>query len=130
MKVNKIGLAWIAVTDVARMTDFFSRTVGLGVSNFAPEFGWAELVGHDGGMILGLGQVRDESDLPQEQKSPIKPGQNAVITLTIDHIEQAKAELESKGVKFVGDIVEVPGHVKMATFTDLDGNLFQLVQEL
>ena len=59
-----------------------------------------------------------------------KPGNNSVVTLTVTDIVESKAELEAKGVKFFGDIIEVPGHVKMATFADPDNNVFQLVQML
>ena len=55
---------------------------------------------------------------------------NAVLAMTVDDIVAAKKELEGKKVSFIGDIIEVPGYVKMATFADPDGNIFQLVQEL
>ena len=55
---------------------------------------------------------------------------NAVLAMTVDDIVAAKKELEGKKVSCIGDIIEVPGYVKMATFADPDGNIFQLVQEL
>lgn len=129
MKISKIGLAWIAVHDIERATHFLSDVVGLTVLNMLKEQGWAELVALRGDIVLGVGQVSDHQEVDPEHGSPIKPGQNAIITLTVDNIVSAKAELEQKGVSFVGDIIEVPGHVKLVTFTDPDGNFFQLVEE-
>lgn len=122
MKVKKMSLAWITVSDVTNTQKFFTETIGLKVSSSAPEHGWLELTGEDGGMILGVGQAGSESS--------DKPGVNAVVTMTVDDIIASKAEMESKGVLFIGEIIEVPGHVKMATFLDPDGNMFQLVQEI
>lgn len=122
MKVNKIGLAWIVVTDVKKAKVFFSETLGLKVSSEAAEYGWLELQAEQGDMLLGVGQEND--------KDSIKPGQNAVVTFSIDDLDAAKAELEGKGVSFIGEVMEVPGHVKLALFTDPDGNHLQLVQQL
>jgi predicted enzyme related to lactoylglutathione lyase len=50
--------------------------------------------------------------------------------MTVDNIVATKKELEAKGVTFIDEIMEIAGHVKMVTFTDPDGNKFQLVEEL
>ena len=39
-------------------------------------------------------------------------------------IEAARAALEGKGVRFEGDIIEMPGLVKLTTFKDPDGNSY------
>lgn len=122
MKTKKIDLSWIVVSDIKKSKQFFTEIVGLKIKNETPEYGWLELEGHEGGSTLGVGQAGPEHD--------DKPGQNAVVTFNIDNIVDARKELESKKVKLIGDIVEVPGHVKMATFTDFDGNKFQLVETL
>jgi len=122
MTIKKIELAWITVGDLAKARKFLTDTVGLKVASSAQEYGWMELQGVEGGMLLGVGQANSQHKE--------RPGQNAVVTLTVDDIVASKKELESKGVQFDGDIMEVPGHVKMASFSDPDGNKFQLTQLL
>jgi hypothetical protein len=39
-------------------------------------------------------------------------------------------ELQNNKVRLIGSIQEVPGEVKLQTFTDSDGNTFQLCQLL
>lgn len=122
MKIKNIGLAWIITSDFARAKQFYQKTLGLSLEDCVEEYSWMELKGeHDEGR-LGIGGCAPEM--------PDKPGQNAVVTLTVDDVVAAKKELEGKGVTFLGDIMEVPGHVKMATFADFDGNKFQIVEIL
>jgi len=122
MAIKSMSLAWISASDIKKAKTFFADTLGLEVTTDSAEYGWLELKGKDGGFALGVGKSSPEC--------PIKAGQNAVMTFDVDNIEETKKELESKNVKFLGDIEEVPGHVRLASFVDEDGNLFQLVQTL
>jgi predicted enzyme related to lactoylglutathione lyase len=126
MSIKSMNLAWINVSDIKKAEKFFVDTLGLKVTSGAPEYNWLELKGSQGGMILGVGQ----GDCSKKEENPVKPGGNAVMTMEVEDVAQSKTELEAKGVKFYGDILEVPGHVKMATFADPDGNIFQLCQML
>ena len=123
MVAKRLDLAWITVTDVKKAKTFFTEVLGLEVRTDNAEYGWLELVAKDGGAALGVGQCSDEY-------TEVKAGQNAIVTFTVDDIIKTKAEFEKKGVKMLGDIVEVPGHVKMLFFCDNDGNKFQVVQLL
>lgn len=120
MIVKKIGLSAITVSDIKKSTKFFTDVIGLKISNNSPEFGWCELVGQNGGNVLGIGQS-DEN---------MEAGVNAIVSLVVDDISKSKAELESKEVEFLTDVIEVPGEVKLALFLDFDGNAFYLVEEL
>ena len=122
MAVKGMHLSWISVSDVKKSKQFFTEVVGLKVTSSAEEYGWFELAGHEDGASLGVGECK--------QPSPVMPGQNAVVTMTVENVEKAKAAMEAKGVIFIGDIIEVPGHVKMVFFADPDGNKFQLVENL
>lgn len=119
MAIKKIGLSWITISDFKKSEYFFVNTLGLKVLNKSPEYGWLELTGVNGGAVLGVGQCMEDN----------KAGSNAVVTFTVDDIEETKENLENKGVK-VSEIMEVPGHVKLANFADHDGNLFQLAEEI
>ncbi len=115
-------LAWITVSDFKKAKKFFTETLGLKLESEATEYGWMELDA-GGGAKIGVGAESKEDP-------SMRAGQNAVITLSVDDIQKARAELGQKGVKLIGDIFEVPGHVKMQLFCDPDGNLFQLVEQL
>lgn len=120
--VKRMDLSWIVVSNLEKAKEFYTQVLGLKVHEYAQEYKWLEVIGHDGGMILGI--------FEENASSEDKAGSNAVVTMVVDDLVAAKHELEAKSVRFHGDIIEVPGHVKMATFTDADGNKFQLVQVL
>ena len=120
--IKSIDLAWIAVESIKKSLHFFTETLGMKISSGDEKYKWVELVGNNGGMLLGIAETLPESI--------VKPGQNAVITITVESLNQAYDMLMKNGVNFIGDIMEIPGHVKMIWFKDIDGNAFQLVEKL
>lgn len=120
MKANGLELAWIIVKDFKQAVKFYTEVVGLKLIEMVEEMGWAELEGHKGGARLGIMQTQPD----------FKPGQNAFVTFTVDDLEQTIEELKEKGAHCVGQIEEVPGHVKIQMVVDSDGNHFQMVQKL
>ncbi|HEY4831705.1 MAG TPA: VOC family protein [Waddliaceae bacterium] len=119
MSIKGFHLAWIVVKDFKKAVKFYTEVVGLTIQNIDENYGWAELIGEDGA-VLGISQ--------QSEHNNIQAGQNAVVTLTVEDIVKAGAELAKKGMKMVGEIMEVPGHVKLQMCVDQDGNHFQLCQ--
>jgi predicted enzyme related to lactoylglutathione lyase len=122
MAIKSIDLAWISTKDMKKAKAFFADKLGLKIISDSPEYGWMEFTGSECGASLGVGQDTKECD--------VKAGQNAIVTFTVDDIEKTKADLKAKGVTIVGDIMEVPGHVKLLYIKDEDGNLFHLAQPL
>lgn len=121
MAIKNLGLAWIVVNDIKQGIRFYTEIVGMKLVNYDERFGWAELVGeNEHGTRLGIAQKSDHES--------IQPGENAVVTLTVDDIEQARTDMLKKGANLKGDIVEIPGHVKLQMVVDQDNNHFQLVQ--
>lgn len=117
--IKSMDLVWIVSNDIEKSKAFFSRTLGLEIATDTEN--WLEYKTLSG-TRLGIGKSCEEwNELA---------GQNAVVTFTVSNIEQAKAEFEKKGVTFLSAIIEVPGHVKMALFTDPDDNKFQIVEVL
>lgn len=114
-------LSWIVVKDLKAAIKFYTDVVGLELTQETPEFGWAELKG-SGGATLGLAQ--------EDPSMPFKAGANAIMTITVDDIEASKKMFQEKGARLIGEIETVPGHVKMQTFQDSDGNTMQLVELL
>ena len=122
MAIKGFHLAWIVVKDIKKAIKYYTETLGLKISSFDENFGWAELVGHEGGALIGIAQVSGNEE--------IKPGENAVITLSVADIHQARKELLDKGATLEGDVMEIPGVVKLQSVKDLDGNHLQLVETI
>ena len=81
--------------------------------------GWAEVKTPVEGVTIGLAEG-DEA-----------PGSgNTVPVFGVVDIAEARAELEADGVAFDGDTIELPGMVKLATFSSPDGNRYMLAQSL
>jgi predicted enzyme related to lactoylglutathione lyase len=132
MAIKSMKLGWIVVSDMKKTKKFFTETLGLNTTNESPEHNWMELQGKEGGFYLGVGQF-DAEDACADKNDECNDdavGMNAVMTMTVDDLVKTKAELEAKGVQFIDEIMEIPGHVKMVTFVDPDNNMFQLVEEL
>ncbi len=121
IQIKSIGLPWICAKNMEKAKAFFHEILGLDIKEENPEFGWMEL-GAEDGVRLGVGKDADGSEL--------SAGENAIVTMRVEDIVNAKAYLESKDVKFHGEIMEIPTIIKMALFTDPDGNKFQLIQLL
>ena len=120
---NTVGikLSWIVVKDSQSAIQFYTDVVGLKVVQDSKEYGWAELSGPEGS-VLGIAQ--------ESLQNPIRVGENAVMTVTVQDIERAREDFLAKGARLLGNIEEIPGHVKMQTFQDSDGNTMQLVEIL
>jgi len=52
-----------------------------------------------------------------------------VTSFQVENIEQARADLESKGIPFLSDIRDL-GEVKIVQFEDPDGNLLELHERI
>lgn len=75
MAVKKIELSWIVVTDLTKALKYFTEVVGLKLHSHHAEFGWAELIGPEGGSFLGIAQANDREAIPA--------GQNAVMCMSV-----------------------------------------------
>lgn len=120
--MTKIDLIWVVVSNLNKAVAHYTDVLGFVLKEKHDEFGWAELAGKDGGTRLGLAAASNENLL--------KAGQNAVIAVSVKDLEKTKENFKKKGVKLIGDIQEIPHTVKLQTFADQDGNLFQLAQNL
>lgn len=121
MKTLGIHLSWIVVKDFNAAIIFYTDVVGLTLKEKTEEHGWAELSGPSGS-LLGIIKANPMTEIPA--------GANAVVTITVKDIHVACEYFKQKGVSMQGEIMEVPGHVRLQSFMDTDGNHMQLVQEL
>ena len=106
-----------SVKDIGASLKWFKEALGFDEIFHAPAAGWAEITTPAEGISIGLGQNEEVDG---------KGGSTPVFG--VKDIAAARAELESKKVKFDGDTVEIPGMVKLATFYDLDGNTYMLAE--
>lgn len=108
----------VAVTDWNASRAWYSEKLGLQEQFASEEAGWADFVG-PGGASIGLNDLRGEAH---------PGGGGTVITFGVADIDSARSELEAKGVQFAGPTEDIPGMVRLATFTDPDGNVMMLAQ--
>lgn len=122
MKTGAIELVWIVVADLPKAIEYYTKILGMKLLEHVPEYGWAELQSVSQGARLGIAQA--------DSSQGMHAGKNAVVTITVDDMDQARNHLIKKGATILGGIQEVPGHVKLQMLADPDGNHLQIVQKL
>ncbi len=116
-----VSLVWVTVKDLDKALEFYTKILGFAVNEVSKEYGWAEVKSSEGALI-GIAQHNDVDKFP--------PGSNAVITVSVADINAAISHLKKNSVMLIGDILEIPGMLKMQMYADQDGNRMQLVQSL
>ncbi len=113
----EVNLSWYAVKDLEEAKKFYGEVLGL--KKTLEIEGWAEFSHAQGAAAIGL------------SKNPL-PGQaaGATVVLKVEDLDKARQQLSARGVKFEGNVEEIPGVVRIATFRDPFGNRLQLVQAL
>ncbi len=116
MTVTGVDFVSVPTQDLERATRFYGETLGLHRSVYKPERNFAEF---ETGTVtlsvvnpekMGIGQF--------------KPNANH-LALHVEDVAAARADLESRGVSFHGDIIDT-GVCHMAIFSDPDGNALML----
>jgi predicted enzyme related to lactoylglutathione lyase len=113
----KMTVAWFSANDFEEAKKFYGQVLGL-KKTFELQ-GWAEFSNVEGEASIGVAAN------PHNGKEP-----GATVVLRVDDIERERKRLEAGGVKFEGQVEEIPGVVKLATFRDPSGNRLQLCQVL
>ncbi|HZO50663.1 MAG TPA: VOC family protein [Gaiellaceae bacterium] len=114
MIAQRTDFVSLPVTDLERSAAFYRDTLGLEQTGEGawPEFRLGENV------FLYL---IDPTNIGQEFRGP----HTAPIALRVPDVEEAREELEAKGVVFEGETFDT-GVCRMAHFTDPDGNVLML----
>lgn len=112
--INGLDFIGIPSTDPDRSRAFYVDTLGLRPDENSDYEFWV------GETCFGIWE-------PTKQGMEFAPQKNAHLALRVDDIEQTRAELESKGIGFLGDTLDT-GVCFMALFTDPDGNDLMLHQ--
>ena len=112
----EVNLSWYHVKDLNAAKKFYGEVLGL--KKTIEIEGWCEFSHADGAASIGLNQMRESDE------------GGATVVLRVDDLDRERNELTAKGVKFEGEVQEVPGVVRIATFRDPFGNRLQLCQVL
>ena len=113
--VTGVDFVPFSTKDLDASMDFYGNKLGLPRSVYVPERNYAEF--ETGNVTLSI--VDGEA---------MGIGHNlnrTAMALHVDDVESARAELESRGIEFVGEILDT-GVCHMAFFTDPDGNALML----
>jgi catechol 2,3-dioxygenase-like lactoylglutathione lyase family enzyme len=111
--VEHVDFWCVPVTDTERAKKFYGETLGLPQVEHAEEQGFYEFKLGDNGFLylLSLEAIGSAFRAPHD----------AGFALRVPDVEEARAELEAKGVKFNGPTRD-SGVCHMAFFADPDGN--------
>jgi len=109
----------LGVSDFERSSKWYQEHLGFKLLYKVDEMGWGEFQTPVERVLLGLSQV---------EKVDVKGG--VTMTFGVNDIDQARATLEERGIRFDGDTITIPDMVKLATFFDCDGHKLMLYQSL
>ena len=111
MNIKKIDSVTMPVTDLQRSSRWYAETLGL-----------EEIWRQDENKGVGFGVGANSATLNVVEESG-----GVRLILPVDRVDDARAELERKGVKFDGATETVEGIGKFAGFRDPDGNRIWLL---
>lgn len=106
--ITKLDFVAIPSRDAQRAHRFYTETLGLRPDPRGQYEVWA------GDTCLSIWE-------PERAGMEFAPQRNGHIALHVDDVEQARADLQAKGVEFLGDTFDTPV-CHMAMFRDPDGN--------
>jgi catechol 2,3-dioxygenase-like lactoylglutathione lyase family enzyme len=106
--ITKLDFVGVPSTDAERSRAFYVDTLGLRPDKRSEFEFWV------GDTCFGIWE-------PAKQGFEFAPQKNAQLALHVEDVAAARAELEAKGVEFLGDTFDT-GVCHMALFTDPDGN--------
>jgi predicted enzyme related to lactoylglutathione lyase len=113
MQVERIDFVSFLTQDIARAKEFYAETLGLEIETEG-----------ESDMEFRAGQVTLDIFDPSSVGQPFAPSP-AGLALRVPDVDEARSELESKGVEFEGETIDT-GVCHMAHFHDPDGNALML----
>lgn len=109
-----------SATDLDRTIAWYEQVLGFELLYKRDDIAWCEMKSPVANVNVGFG-IKEEG--------AGGPG-GAVLTFGVTDIDAAKAELDRHGVRQDGDIMEIPGMVKLLTFYDPDDNALMFYEDL
>jgi predicted enzyme related to lactoylglutathione lyase len=108
MKIERVDTVGVPSRDGKRSRQFYVETLGLRPD----ERSWNE---------FWIGETCFAIWYPEQFGGEFAPQKNSIALLRVEDVEVTRAELEAKGVEFVGETLDT-GVCQMASFLDPDGN--------
>ncbi len=121
--IKGVEMILIASENPKELANFYKEKVGL---TFKDEFEYGEK-GETGFMFEAGGTgitILPHSEVHGKNADPAR----FMINLEVADAEDEVKKLKDKGVNCIQDLYHIEGYGLIATFEDLDGNFFQLVQ--
>jgi catechol 2,3-dioxygenase-like lactoylglutathione lyase family enzyme len=112
MDIRRIDFVAIPSRDARRSAQFYGDTLGLRPDEHRGFEFWAA------DTCLNIWE-------PERFGEAFQPQKTAHLAFRVDDVEQARKDLEAKGVEFEGETLDT-GVCHMAFFTDPDGNALML----
>lgn len=109
----------LAVGDLGRAIDFYTKVLGFELEMRSDELEWARIKPGVPGVTIGLGR-----------QEVVEGSATVSLNLAVQDLDAARSTLEERGVRFEGPTVEVPGVVRLADFEDPDGNRIRLAEDI
>jgi catechol 2,3-dioxygenase-like lactoylglutathione lyase family enzyme len=113
MQVERVDFVSVLTQDIQRAKRFYNKTLGLDIESEG-----------ESDMEFTLGQVTLDVFDPSSIGQDFAPSP-AGIAIRVSDVDEARTELEAKGVQFDGETI-VTGVCKQAWFKDPDGNALML----
>ncbi len=113
--ITGVDFAAVPTRDLEAAARFYGETLGLRRSVYIPERHYAE---------FETGNVTLSVFTAEQMGMEFRPNPNP-SAMHVDDVEQARGELEARGVSFQGEILDT-GVCHMAFFSDPDGNAWML----
>jgi catechol 2,3-dioxygenase-like lactoylglutathione lyase family enzyme len=108
----------MGVIDLTRSLDWYQRVLGFTLLYQQEDIAWCE---------LSTGVARVNVGLSERREAGGSGG--ATLTFGVTDLNAAKAALDAEDVRQDGDIVEIPGLVRLLTFFDPDDNALMFYEE-
>jgi catechol 2,3-dioxygenase-like lactoylglutathione lyase family enzyme len=110
--ITRLDFVAVPSTDSERSRAFYQDTLGLRPDDNVPTDFW-------------VGETCFSIWEPASFGMEFAPSKSSHLALHVDDVAMARSEFESKGVEFMGDVVDT-GVCHMAFFADPDGNNLML----
>jgi len=124
--IKKLESITLFSQNAAKLANFYKKVVGLKVTMEA-EMGEGKTAANLFGFEMKSGSplyIVDHLDIKGKAKEP----KRIIFNLEVDKIDPEVTRLKRKKVKLIAPKYHVEGYGYIATFADIDGNYFQLVQ--
>jgi predicted enzyme related to lactoylglutathione lyase len=118
MAISRVSLISVPVSNPGRSKAFYEDVLGFDVladSEFGPGQRWIQLAPHGAQTSISLVTWLED----------FAPGSLRGLLVEVDDLDQAIAELGSRGLTITGDIDDTPWG-RFAPFADPDGNRWSL----